>query len=68
MKIAHHLDDATVMSFAAGALTPAIAVVVSSHISMCPACRRKLENAEAVGGALFEAENKVQLSHGSVNN
>ncbi|MGI9463043.1 MAG: ChrR family anti-sigma-E factor, partial [Aestuariivirgaceae bacterium] len=54
--------------FAAGALTPAIAVVVSSHISMCPACRRKLENAEAVGGALFEAENKVHLSHGSINN
>ena len=31
MSIAHHLDDATLMSLAAGTLTPALAVVAADH-------------------------------------
>ena len=42
MSIAHHLDDATLMSLAAGTLTPALAVVAASHVALCPHCRHGL--------------------------
>lgn len=54
MTIRHHPDDATLMSFAAGSLPPAFAVVVATHVAMCPRCRRELAMLEAFGGALID--------------
>ena len=36
MSITHHLDPATLMSYAAGGLAPALAAVAAQHIAMCP--------------------------------
>jgi putative transcriptional regulator len=52
MTITHHLDDATLMSFAAGSLPNALAAVAAAHIAMCPRCRRELAVLERIGGAL----------------
>jgi putative transcriptional regulator len=53
MNIAHHLDDATLMSCAAGALPPALAAVAASHISLCRRCSEGLARAERIGAALL---------------
>ena len=53
MSIAHHLDDATLMSLAAGTLTPALAVVAASHVAMCPRCRHGACAFEEAGAALL---------------
>ena len=53
MSITRHLDDATLMSLAAGTLTPALSVVAASHVAWCPACRQGLAAAEALGAALL---------------
>src|SRR5262245_27129427 len=53
MSIAHHLDDATLMSCAAGTLAPALSIVAACHIAWCGQCRQGLAAAEAVGGALL---------------
>jgi putative transcriptional regulator len=53
MTITHHLDDATLMSFAAGALPAALAAVAAAHADMCPRCRREVAALERVGGALL---------------
>jgi putative transcriptional regulator len=53
MTITHHLDDATLMSFAAGALPAALAAVAASHVAMCERCRREVAAPERVGGALM---------------
>jgi putative transcriptional regulator len=53
MTITHHLDDATLMSFAAGALPAALAAVAAAHVAMCPRCRQELAALERVGGALM---------------
>ena len=53
MTITHHLDDATLMSFAAGALPDALSAVAAAHIAMCPRCRREVGTLESVGGALL---------------
>jgi len=55
MSITHHLDDATLMSFAAGALPAALSVVAASHAAMCARCRREVAALERVGGALLAA-------------
>ncbi|KAB2911943.1 MAG: transcriptional regulator [Hyphomicrobiaceae bacterium] len=54
MTISHHLDDATLMSFAAGTLPAALAVVAASHIAACPLCRTALVHAERIGAALMD--------------
>lgn len=49
----HHLDEATVVSYAAGALSPEMAAVAATHIDICGHCRDVLARAESVGGALL---------------
>jgi putative transcriptional regulator len=55
MNINHHLDDATLISYSAGALSQGMALVVASHLSICPQCRERAEHSDAVGGALLES-------------
>jgi putative transcriptional regulator len=53
MTITRHLDDATLMSFAAGALPPALAAVAAAHVAMCARCGSEVVLLERVGGALL---------------
>ena len=59
MTITHHLDDATLMSFAAGALPAALSAVAAAHADMCPRCRREVAALERVGGALVASLSPV---------
>lgn len=52
--IRHHLNDALLMGYSAGQLPEAFNLIVATHISMCDACRARLESFDAVGGALLE--------------
>jgi putative transcriptional regulator len=52
MTIRHHLDEATLMSFAAGSLPAALAAVAAAHTAMCARCRREVAMLEGVGEAL----------------
>lgn len=54
MRPHHHLDDATLMSLAAGALAVPLAVVASAHLERCAECRQRLRAAESIGAALLE--------------
>jgi putative transcriptional regulator len=53
MTISHHLDDATLMSFAAGALPDALSAVAAAHIAMCARCRHEVAVLERVGGVML---------------
>ncbi|MDE2385100.1 MAG: ChrR family anti-sigma-E factor [Alphaproteobacteria bacterium] len=53
MSVSHHLDDATLLSHAAGTLPRTLALVVDAHLEMCPHCRAALKAANAIGGALL---------------
>jgi putative transcriptional regulator len=54
MTITHHLDDATLMSFAAGSLPNTLAAVAAAHITVCKRCRGEIAVLERIGGALFD--------------
>ncbi|HWG71075.1 MAG TPA: ChrR family anti-sigma-E factor [Steroidobacteraceae bacterium] len=56
MKPNHHLDDATLLSYSAGALPAALAVVASAHLERCAACRARLLDADRIGGVLLQQQ------------
>ena len=56
MKPNHHLDDATLVSYSAGALPAALGVVASSHLERCKECRERLLDADQIGGVLLQQQ------------
>lgn len=56
MKANHHLDDATLVSYSAGALPAALAVVASAHMEACATCRERLHDADQIGGVLLQQQ------------
>lgn len=59
MNPRHHLHESTLMSYAAGALPPALGVVAGSHLEQCAHCRQQLRQAEAIGAMLLEQTQPV---------
>lgn len=49
----HHLDEATLVSYAAGALTDGMRAVAATHLEACRHCRAQLAGAERIGGVLL---------------
>ena len=56
MKLHHHLDDATLVSYSAVALPAALAVVASAHLERCATCRGQLLDADRIGGVLVQQQ------------
>jgi putative transcriptional regulator len=60
MSPRHHLDPATVVSFAAAALSPEASTIVAIHLEGCAECRLAVARAEGIGGVLVEQKLPVQ--------
>jgi len=54
MVSAHPSDD-VLMEYASGALGDGMSLLVASHLTFCPECRRIVEAEEAICGALLSA-------------
>lgn len=67
MKLAHHLDDATLMQFASGDLDEAFSTVVAAHLEVCPSCRKNLNLVEACAGQLLHDVEGEALSDGALD-
>lgn len=50
----HHLTEALLFAYAAGQLPEAFNLVVATHLSLCPACRRQADAFDALGGAVLD--------------
>ena len=64
MSIAHHPDITTLMAFSAGTLDEPYALVISTHIAMCEACRENVRRTDLIGGALLTAEAEADVGDG----
>ncbi|MGN6515606.1 MAG: ChrR family anti-sigma-E factor [Rhizomicrobium sp.] len=62
MSIRHHPPDELLLEYAAGASGEAAALVLATHLALCPLCRRTVAEAEAVGGQLLEESAEEPLS------
>jgi putative transcriptional regulator len=50
----YHPGDERLADYASGALPEPMALLVATHLALCPRCRRVAAELEAVGGALLE--------------
>lgn len=50
----HHPGDALLMDYAGGGLPEPAALVLATHMALCPGCRHAVAELETVGGALLE--------------
>lgn len=64
--IRHHLTDDLLLAYSAGALPEAFNLVVATHVSLCDECRSALEACDALGGAILEDCDAVELSEDSL--
>jgi len=60
-----HPSEATLLSYAAGSLTEALALVTASHLSFCPECRHQVAQGEAMGGSLLDTLAPLALEAGA---
>jgi putative transcriptional regulator len=66
-QINHHLTDALLMAYAAGALPEAFSLTVATHVSMCDECRARLGAYESLGGAVLDRAGSVAMSEDSLS-
>lgn len=57
----HHLDPSTLVSHAAGALSPEVAAIVATHLLACAECRAAMALAEDVGGILIGQQRQSEV-------
>ncbi len=50
----HHPDDDLLVAYAAGELDEAWSLLIATHTALCPACRARVDAAEAMGAALID--------------
>lgn len=58
----HHATEETLMRYAAGTLSAGPSIVVQAHLSKCAACRARVAQYEAVGGALLNGLEPTALA------
>jgi putative transcriptional regulator len=58
----HHPSDALLFAYAGGALSEGLALVVASHLALCPDCRGQGRLLDYVGGALLETLPEVPVA------
>jgi len=54
MSAQYHIERETLAEYALGALAPGMEILVASHLTFCPSCRRAAESYETMGGAMLE--------------
>jgi putative transcriptional regulator len=66
MNARHHPSDATLFAYGGGSLNEGHALAVATHLALCPACRNKVEEIEAVGGSLLDEITPVTMADDSL--
>jgi putative transcriptional regulator len=62
----HHPGDDLLIGYAAGSQEEPVALIVATHLALCPRCRSEVERLEELGGVYFEQEGAEALSADSV--
>ncbi len=53
-EIKHHLTDDLLMAYSAGNLPEAFSLLIATHLSLCDACRARVESFDALGGWVLQ--------------
>jgi len=63
----HHPNDEDLLDYASGRFHEPFAVLIASHLTLCPSCRATVADYEALGGAAVEAGPAAALDVGSLD-
>lgn len=66
MTVLHHPSDDLLALYASGGLDEGTALLVATHLALCPACRAETARLEAVGGALVDDLSPAAMRNGSL--
>lgn len=61
----HHPDEGVLLDFASGAVPEGAAVLIATHLALCPQCREAAKRFERLGGVLIEELPPSALAPGS---
>jgi putative transcriptional regulator len=61
----HHIHDDLLMDYAAGVCGEAEALIIASHLALCPECRVAVRDLERMGGAMLVEVEPAEMSAGS---
>lgn len=50
----HHPNDGLLIAYAAGTLDEPLALLIATHLALCPACRSTVSGYESLGGVLLD--------------
>jgi putative transcriptional regulator len=62
----HHPADELLVGYAAGNMAEAPALIIATHLALCPACRRQVADYEALGGELLSELSEEPLAADSL--
>ena len=62
MSITHHPGEELLLSYALGASSEPVALLVATHLSVCSACRESVKDMEAAGGAMLTTVEPAPMS------
>jgi len=62
MSPTHHIPESALVEYASGAQAEAVALLVATHLTLCPACRARYTELEALGGELLDGLEPADLS------
>ena len=54
MNIGHHPSEELLLDYATGALDEGCSIALATHLALCPECRQKVAEMEAIGAAFME--------------
>ncbi len=64
MSPTHHVPEDLLVEYASGAASEPIALLVATHLALCPACREREATLEDVGGELMDALEPAPMKAG----
>lgn len=67
MTVCFHPADEVLLAYGAGSLDEATALLVATHLALCPRCRAEIARIESVGGALLEQLPPDTLADGALD-
>jgi putative transcriptional regulator len=67
LSITHHPGDELLLSYALGAASEPVALLVATHLLACAACRKVVKAMEAAGGAMLAEVAPAKLNDRALN-
>jgi putative transcriptional regulator len=62
----HHPSEEMLLGYAAGSMTEPVALLVATHLALCPECRRGVSAYEMIGGEELESQAPVTMASDSL--